>query len=445
MGSAMRSTLESGEVITKYPHQLTPLSLLRRVLALGVDENDSLAQARWVRTINVVAVASLSISLFYLIFYAILDLATLWPVVVTNLFWNFGYITILRVNRAGRHRLAAWLALVVGLGNTLTPAYFLGVSSGVYLFIGLVPLVGVLVSGPTDTLMRVVVIMSGAVAFAAAPVVFADAPQVFDGTRAGRFLFVSSAFGVALFGAFFALYYRRLVDDAEKALAEANATSERLLLNILPRPVAERLKTDESAFADRIEEVTVLFADLVDSTLFAERLSADELVDLLDQVFSKFDDLTESFGLEKVATIGDAYFAVGGLHRVLVDHTGAAVELALAMREAISHIEVPGYGKAGVRIGLASGPVIAGVIGKRKFRYDLWGDTVNTASRMQTLGEPGMIHVTADVARALAGRYESVPRGEIWVKGKGMMETYFLERRVPSTSTETPEAAPVPG
>ncbi len=417
------------------------MSRLRRIIDRGVDENGTLADARWVRAINVAAVASLAISLSYSIFYALLDLGSLWPVVATNFVRNCGYVVILRVNWTGRHQVAAWLAMAVGLGNTLTPAYFLGAGSGAYLFIVLVPMVGVLLSGPTDHLMRVLVVAGGVVAFATAPIAFAQAPEVLDGSRAERFLFVSSALDVALFGAFFALYYRSLVDQAEKALAEANATSERLLLNILPGPIAERLKSDESAFADRIEEVTVLFADLVDSTLLAELLDPDELVALLDRVFSEFDDLTDSWGLEKVATIGDAYFAVAGLDRSLTDHVAAAVEVALAMRDAVSRIEVPGYGTAGVRIGLASGPVIAGVIGRRKFRHDLWGDTVNTASRMQSHGEPGMVHVTGEIQRALAGRYKCVPRGEIWVKGKGMMETYFLERRIASTITETPQAA----
>lgn len=439
----MRTALSPVKTNSKEGPPLTPLSMLQRLIDFGVDPAHFPAEARWVRTVNVAAIASLMICLAYSSFYALLDIESLWPVVATNLGWSVGYVMVLRINGSGRHRMAVRLAMLVGLGNTITPAYFLGAGSGVYLFIALVPMVGILLSGPRDTLLRVLVIVGGAIAFASAPLVFVEAPPVLAGSFAERFLFISSALGVGLFGAFFSLYYRSLVDQAELALETARANSDRLLLNILPTHIAERLKSDESAFADRIDDVTVLFADLVDSTLLAELLTADELVDLLDRIFSEFDELIESHGLEKMATIGDAYFAVAGLDQSVDDYTASAAEVALAMRDVVSSIEVPGYGQAGVRIGLACGPVVAGVIGKRKFRYDLWGDTVNTASRMQTHGEPGMIHVTADIQRTLVGRYEVRPRGEIWVKGKGLMETYFLERLVPAAKPEAAEPAPV--
>ena len=195
---------------------------------------------------------------------------------------------------------------------------------------------------------------------------------------------------------------------------------------MLPQPIAERLKAEESSLAERIDEVTVLFVDLVDSTVLGELLSADEWVALLDEVFTSFDDLTDELGLEKVATIGDSYFAVAGLDSDGSDHMKRAVDMALAMRQEIAGWEVAGYGPLTARFGLASGPVVAGVIGKRKFRYDLWGDTVNTASRMESLSEPGMIQVTAHIQRSLADRYSFQARGHILVKGKGPMETFYL-------------------
>lgn len=405
------------------------VSALIRLPDVGVDRTRSTAEQRWVRTINVVAIAAFVVSTSYAIFYSVLDFRTLWPVVVTNMIWNIGYLSAIAVNSQGRPRLAAWLAMSSGLANTLTPAAFLGAGSGVYLFVVLIPMIGVMLSGPKDVLMRVFVLAVGVASFAAMPILYVNSPPVLDGTSAQRFLFASSAIGVALFGSFFALYYRWLVDQAESDLAAANATSERLLLNILPGPIADRLKADESSMADRIEEVTVLFADLVDSTILGELLPADEWVALLDRVFSSFDDLTDEFGMEKVATIGDSYFAVAGLDGVDPDHRASAVELALAMREIVDGWEVPGYGQLSVRFGLASGPVVAGVIGKRKFRYDLWGDTVNTASRMESHGEPGMIQVTAEIQHCLAARYEFTPRGEVLIKGKGLMETYFLTGR----------------
>lgn len=397
-----------------------------RLIDVGVDRTSSVAEQRWVRTINVVAIAALVLSAFYATFYTFLDFGSLWPVVVTNTIWNVGYIGVVVVNGLGRPRLASWMAMSLGLANTLIPAVFLGAGSGVYLFVVLIPMIGVLLSGPNDVLMRVVVLGVGVLAFATMPIVFVNSPPVLEGTRAQTVLLASSAIGVALFGSFFALYYRWLVDQAEADLAAANATSERLLLNILPGPIAERLKAEETYLAERIDEVTVLFVDLVDSTVLGELLPADQWVDLLDRIFSSFDDLTDEYGLEKVATIGDSYFAVAGLDADSTDDKARAVELALAMRAEIAGYQVEGYGPLKARFGLSSGPVVAGVIGKRKFRYDLWGDTVNTASRMQSHAEPGAIQVTAPIWESLSERYVFEPRGLVLVKGKGPMETYYL-------------------
>lgn len=395
---------------------------------------------------NVVALAALVASSLFAIFYAVLDLASLWPVVVTNMFWNCGYVLVMVLNDRGRTRMASWTLVLTGWANTIAPALFLGAGTGVYLFLVLIPIIGVLISGPGDRLMPVVVIGLGVVIFAIVPMVFTESPAVLRSTAVEKALFASSAVGVGAIGSLFALYYRWLVTLAEEALAEANARSERLLLNILPEPIAERLKAEESPIADRIDEVTVLFADVVGFTPLSQLLSPDALVLLLNRIFSSFDDLSERFGLEKVATIGDGYLAVSGLPTPRPDHMSAAADMALAMRETLRQHVVPGYGQLGMRFGLATGSVVAGVIGKRKFRYDLWGDTVNTASRMESHGEPGMIHVTADVYRALADRYDFQPRGEIPIKGKGPMETYFLiSPREPSPTREAGERLSVNG
>jgi guanylate cyclase len=397
-----------------------------RIADLGVDVTSTYAHIRWVRTINVAAMASMFLSVIFSFVYSFLDFHTLWPVVVTNLVWSVGYVVVIAVNSRGHPRLAAWTLLVVGWGNTIIPGAALGASTGIYLFLVLVPMVGMMVSGPDDHLMRGVVLVGGVAMFAAIPMLFPDAPEGISGTRVESALFIAAAIGVATFGASVALYYRYLADSAESALAEANERSERLLLNILPGPIADRLKADESPIADRADEVTVLFADLVDSTPLSEFLSADELVALLNRIFSEFDDLTESFGLEKVATIGDGYLAVSGLPIPRPDHMRAACEAALAMQSAMTGYHVPGFGVLQMRFGLSSGPVVAGVIGRRKFRYDLWGDTVNTASRMQSQGRAGMIHVTADIRDALDTGFKFQSRETIEIKGKGPMETFFL-------------------
>ena len=211
-----------------------------------------------------------------------------------------------------------------------------------------------------------------------------------------------------------------------RELAEEHERSERLLLNVLPGPIADRLKGGEGTIADSFDDVTVLFADIVDFTPFAARLEPAEVVDILDGVFSTFDDIAETYGLEKIKTIGDCYMMVGGLPEPRPDHAEAVADAALEIREKVKIGADGSMGPLTLRIGLHSGPVVAGVIGRRKFIYDLWGDTVNTASRMESQGRPDAIQCSSPAFERLRGAYEFEPRGMIDVKGKGPMETYFL-------------------
>ena len=221
---------------------------------------------------------------------------------------------------------------------------------------------------------------------------------------------------------FFLLYY--FVRERERAaalIAAERERSERLLLNVLPAPIAERLKSGESPIADRASEAGVLFADIVGFTPLSERMHPDELVRLLDEVFSLFDGLVAEHGLEKIKTIGDAYMVASGLLDGSERHAEKLAETALAMQEAISR-KPPLL----VRIGIDIGPVVAGVIGRRKFIYDLWGDTVNTAGRMEAQGIPGAIQVTERVYERLEPAFVFEERGTIEVRGKGPMRTYLL-------------------
>jgi adenylate cyclase len=215
-------------------------------------------------------------------------------------------------------------------------------------------------------------------------------------------------------------------DRAIDALEAERATSDRLLLNVLPAPIAERLKAGEELIADRHEEVTVLFADVVGFTPFAERTAPERVVELLNRVFTAFDQLVEQHGLEKIKTVGDAYMAAGGLPAPRADHVEAVAEVALKMQAEAERCVGADWPGLEIRIGIASGPVIAGVIGRRKFIYDLWGDTVNTAGRMELHGIPCRIQVTEAVEQRLRGRYRFEPRGEVEIKGKGAMTTYLL-------------------
>jgi class 3 adenylate cyclase len=206
--------------------------------------------------------------------------------------------------------------------------------------------------------------------------------------------------------------------------------NERLLLNILPEPIARRLREGEPLIADRFDDVTLLFADIVEFTRLSSTLTAPELVGVLNDVFTVFDRLVDRYGLEKVKTIGDAYMVVGGMSEASDDHTARVAAMALDLADAVGRVEAAVRLDIRFRIGIHCGPVVAGVIGTKKFIYDIWGDTVNLASRMESLGVPGRIQVTHAVMKRLDGPFRFEARGLIDVKGKGPTPTYFLLERV---------------
>ncbi len=212
----------------------------------------------------------------------------------------------------------------------------------------------------------------------------------------------------------------------ESALRKERNKTENLLLNLLPEPIAERLKEEPGVIADKFEKATILFADLVNFTQISTTMSATKLVYLLNEIFSSFDELTEKHGLEKIKTIGDAYMVAGGIPIARPDHAEASAEMALDMLVAIDELNVKLEATFDLRIGINSGPVVAGVIGTKKFIYDLWGNAVNTASRMESHGVPGRIQVSFYTYELLRDKYEFEERGLIDIKGQGEMRTYFL-------------------
>ena len=215
-------------------------------------------------------------------------------------------------------------------------------------------------------------------------------------------------------------------NEALAALRVEQARSEGLLVSILPRPIAERLKAANGRIADHLDSASIVFADVVNFTPLSERLPPDEMVGILNELFSGFDGLVERHGLEKIKTIGDCYMAAAGVPDPHPDHARRAALLALDMRDAVATWTLPDGSPLQLRIGINSGPVVAGVIGTKRFLYDLYGDAVNTASRMETHSVPGEIQITSATHDLLKDEFECRPRGVIPVKGKGKMQTWYL-------------------
>jgi class 3 adenylate cyclase len=221
----------------------------------------------------------------------------------------------------------------------------------------------------------------------------------------------------------------RIIDAQQKEIEHERDRADRLLCNVLPAAIAERLKRNPARIAEHFDEVTVLFGDIAGFTPMSAEMTPQDLVAALDEVFSAFDDLAHRHGLEKIKTIGDAYMAVAGVPVPRADHAQAAAAMALEMRDLVARHRFLGSRQLRMRIGIHTGPAVAGVIGRRKFIYDLWGDTVNTASRMESHGVPGEIQVTDGTRRALGDGWALEERGICEIKGKGPMRTWWLKGR----------------
>jgi class 3 adenylate cyclase len=238
-----------------------------------------------------------------------------------------------------------------------------------------------------------------------------------------------------------------LIAYALAALRREQESVERLLRNILPASIAARMKEGETAIADSFEEVTILFADVVGFTKIAAAFPADSVVRLLNRIFSAFDGIVDEWEVEKIKTIGDAYMVASGLPLARQDHAVVVAEVALAMRAAVEGIAKEHAVALELRIGIHTGPVVAGIIGLKKFAYDVWGDTVNLASRMESTAPAGSIQVSRQTGQRLEALYALTPREAVTVRGKGDLATFLLEGRLGARPDDAfprrrPSAAP---
>ncbi|WP_353807061.1 adenylate/guanylate cyclase domain-containing protein [Mesorhizobium sp.] len=328
--------------------------------------------------------------------------------------------------------------LVAPIAFTLTAyvtvfadCYLLGIGSGMQFYYLALAAVTVLFLG-TEYLF-----LSAVLASAAAALIIALETLVprNTGLQSAQITFVEFIITTVAASAILFSVVRYAVREAER---EHNR-SEALLTNILPAAIAERLKRGkEMVIADKYDEVSILFVDIADFTAGASQTTPEELVLFLNRVFTDFDRLVERHGLEKIKTTGDAYMVVSGVPTPRSDHAEALAQLALDMRDAAKDLRDPFGRSLAIRIGMSSGPVVAGVVGARKFFYDVWGDAVNLASRMESTGVSGQIQVSQEIYQHLKDRFVLMSRGEIAIKGKGGVRTWFLVGR------KTPAAKALP-
>lgn len=346
-----------------------------------------------------------------------------------NVFSVLVFVGCIWLNRRHEMIAAFILCTVEVCVHAILATLILGVETGFFLFLLLQSAIAIL--GPMRELRMRIFSCASFAALAVALVAYAlvEGPSRPLANEWAAMFMVANTLSVILALAMMLYAYDRAVKAAESALQLEHGRSEALLDNILPPEVSTRLKQGEEPIADSYAEVTVLFADIVGFTERSARMPPEQLIKLLNTAFTRFDHLVDRHGLEKIKTIGDAYMVVGGLPNPREDHARAVADLALEMVHACEAISKETGEPLNVRIGINSGPVVAGVIGESKFAYDLWGDVVNTASRMESHGEPGRIQVTRETRDLLSAEYIFEAREEIDIKGKGPMTAYFLTGR----------------
>jgi adenylate cyclase len=398
-----------------------------RAARIGADPHDS-DEARLRKALLVlVCVLILPIALVWGAIYLALGA---WAGLVA---WLYALVSIVAIAIFSRTRDADWLLRVelvnILLAPTVSMAFVGGfVSSGAVGLWGILAPLGALIFDGSRAGVR------WFLAFAAVFVASGIVGEVagLGPTFPPWFAPAMIALNVTVVGAAVYMLLVQFVRQREEAIAELRVEqdkAESLLLNILPRPIAEKLMTNTTTIADQFQAASILFADIVDFTPLSDRLQPAEVVGILDHLFTHFDELAERYDVEKIKTIGDCYMVAAGVPTPRPDHARAMALMALEMREAMRSEDSVGHLELQLRIGINSGPVVAGVIGRKRFLYDLWGDAVNMASRMESHGTPGQIQVTRATYELLKDEFDLEKRGTVAIKGKGDVETWYLVGR----------------
>ena len=399
---------------------------LNSIVEAGVRSEMSARKARFVKACNIVALITV-IWLVLLVPMFVQYLPAVRNVMVSSVVCAIGLCFVPVINNFGFYRTAQIYGPAFAMCTIAVNALHMGHEAWNDLLLLGVILVSFYYVESLSVLVGITVF--GLVLFAGVEGWYASGRQgLLEGLASPQFFVAlrnTSVYSIVALTIGFAYYNRAVLNSTQRALDKESARSESLLLNILPKTIADRLKSSPQLIADRIPEVSIVFADLVGFTEMSRKMDAERVVGMLNEIFLGFDRAAKRLGLEKIKTMGDAYMVVAGVPELRADHAQAAITMALAMQ---THVEALSsrHPDLRLRIGIHTGPVVAGVIGENKFAYDLWGDSVNIASRMESHGLAGRIHVSEIFARAAGGAWRFEPRGTIEVKGQGPMQTYFL-------------------
>jgi len=396
-------------------------NVVGRLARIGGLPDDSPEEALKKQTLVLAASTITSLSLIWVVTYGALGLYVAAGIPLA--YQIVSIISLIAFARTHRYRLFRRSELALSLLLPFFLQMSLGgfvASSGVILWSFTAPLGALLFAGRREAALWFAAFVA-VVAVAGVLDPFVGSARAQIPTTIHLLFFALNITGVTGTCYFLLTYFVGQRDALAAMAGQEHERSERLLLNVLPAAIARRLKDGEEVIADRVPDAGVLFADLARFTPLSETMPPEDLVRLLGEVFSAFDELAERFGLEKIKTIGDAYMVASGLLEPRPSHAEALAQMALSMQDVMK-----AHPMLELRVGLDVGPVVAGVIGRSKFIYDLWGDTVNTASRMESHGIPGTIQVTERACARLIDRFELEARGTIHVKGKGPVPTYLL-------------------
>jgi adenylate cyclase len=402
-------------------------SIVTRYIRIGVEPGGG-PRNRSREIVNFVSFATVLSNTGFAMVFSLIGFRNFLPVIAALLLFSLLWMVTPLLHRFGELAAGTYLWATALVGNALY-ASIAGADAGFQYFLLAGPAILVMALGSRRIARVTLYFVILLVVFAIIELTFPRKTDLVVMSEAmTRTMFLLSIFASASFNLIAALYTFRKAEDYQAAFEAEHERSERLLLNLVPLSIAERLKhRPNEIIADTLPAVTILFADIVGFTQRASGMPADRLVAFLNRIFLAFDRLADQHGLEKIKTIGDAYMVAGGMPEPSADHASAVADMALGMIAITREISLEIGEEVAVRVGIHSGPAIAGVIGETKLFYDVWGDTVNVAARMESHGESGRIQVSDAARQAIGENYAFVDRGLVRIKGKGEMAAFWLE------------------